>query len=265
VTETAAVVCEIGEHLPNPCSGFRTVRRDENPSRLFDVEPAFVSTFAESTFLARRGHDLAAVAMANGIVLMLFFYFDLSVLQLAFVLWWECVWIGLISWLKLLVVGLVGDPFGNRFVEFTRGSTILITLIGLGFVAVKYFAVLGGIALMMIGISVELTGEDGSTLFAQLIDPGLAVALWLLASHAVAFVIDFLLGGGFRRTSWIAVVGWSYARVGALIVAIIGALIWVAKHPESVYLFAAILVLIKLAADSLLTLVEARLAPGDAQ
>ena len=204
----------------------------------------------------RHGLDLLGVLAANAVVLVLYFAYELTLLQLSFVLWWECVWIGLVSWLKLLVTGFFGRPFDSRHIGFDRSSTILITLIALAFIAGKYLAVLVTIAVVISAVAVELLGVDGVDLLRQVIDPVLAVAAWLLLGHAIAFVADFLLGRGFRTASWLGLIGWSYGRLGALLLAMLAALVWIAAFPDRAQLFAAVLILAKLIADSVLMLIE---------
>lgn len=201
---------------------------------------------------------LPSVLLANIGVLLFYFYFDLSLLQLVFVYWWECVWIGAFAWLKMLVVSIFAKPFDTRRVSVSRGLAFLLTLITLSFVAGKYLGLLGLIALAVAGVAVEVLGYDGVDLLQEMIDPVLVVSLWLLLSHLFLFVARFLLGGEFRSARYFGLIGWSYARCGTLLLAMIAGLIFIALFPEHAQLFAAVLIVVKFCGDCLLTQVEMR-------
>ena len=62
-------------------------------------------------------NELGAVSLlaANLGLLFLYFAYNLSLYQLVVIYWWECLWIGIFSAIKLIVSSLLGDPYENRF------------------------------------------------------------------------------------------------------------------------------------------------------
>lgn len=204
-----------------------------------------------------RDLDKYAALIGNLAVLVLYLVFGFTLLQLIFVFWWECVWVGLVSWLKLLLMALLSSPFDNRYASFSRGSSVLLSLVILSVTAGKYVAVLGMIALVMIGVSVEVFGVNGWDVIEQLMDPLLLeVACWLLLSHVAAFLFHFLWGGEFRSGRWFGMLAWSYARIGALAAAIVVGLLWAAYQPGYPQLFGAVVVIAKIAGDHWLSRAE---------
>jgi Family of unknown function (DUF6498) len=195
--------------------------------------------------------------IANAAVLLFYFYYDLSLTQLVFVYWWECAWVGLFAWLKLLAATLFGSPYESPYVEMSRGASLFATLLLLCFVGTKYFTVLIGLGLIVVGVSVEVTGLEAGAVIRDMIDPVLAIALVLLVNHALLFVYSLVLGGGMGAVRWLPVLGWSYARLGTLAVAMACGLLAVAAWPSSAWLFAAVIVAVKIAADCVLTRLEA--------
>ena len=201
---------------------------------------------------------MPSVLLANLGVLLFYFYFDLSLLQLVFVYWWECVWIGAFAWLKMLVVSIFAKPFDTQRVNVSRGLSFVLTLIVLSFVAGKYLGLLGLIALAVAWVAVEVLGYEGIGFLHEMIDPVLLVSLWLLLSHLFLFVSRFLLGGEFRAARYSGLIAWSYARCGTLLIAMIAGLVFIALFPEQAPLFAAVLIVVKFCGDCLLTQVEMR-------
>lgn len=73
--------------------------------------------------------------IANASFLVLFLVFDLTLFQVAAVYWWECLWIGIFSALKPLVASVLADPYDNRWVQFSRGSRVLTSIVAIVFVS----------------------------------------------------------------------------------------------------------------------------------
>ena len=111
------------------------------------------------------------------------------------------------------------------------------------------------------GVAMEAFSLDGWDVLEQLTDPVLIrVALWLLMSYVAAFALRFLGDGEFRSARWIGVLAWSYARVGALAVAMALGLLWAVFRSDQAHLFGAVVVIAKIAADHLLWRIENRTA-----
>ena len=83
---------------------------------------------------------------ANAGLLLLYFAYDLSLFQLVVVLWVECFWIGLYSAIKLLTASIIGNPYENKYVHVTRGSSFLLSVIAIFFVTAEFIAIFTGVA-----------------------------------------------------------------------------------------------------------------------
>ena len=89
--------------------------------------------------LARFGIGTAGVLLANVGFLSFFLVYDLSLYQLVLIYWCECFWVGVFSFLKLLVASLIGDPFANRHVHVSRGSSLFFSVIAAWFTSGLFF------------------------------------------------------------------------------------------------------------------------------
>ena len=101
--------------------------------------------------LGPRGVAALTLFAANAGMLFLYFALDLTLFQLVVVYWFEALWIGFFSGLKLLTASLFGDPYENRWVDVSPGSGFLISL----FAIVKsggaflFILVITGVALVV--------------------------------------------------------------------------------------------------------------------
>lgn len=199
-----------------------------------------ISSFAALSLLA-----------ANAGLLFIYFSLDLTLFQLVFVYWWEALWIGLFSGLKLLTASLFGNPYENRWVGFSRGSSIFMSV----FAIVKSGGVFM-ILLMLTGVALvvaqqELTGTDGNDFVREQAGLILKCSLLFLVSHGLSFVINFLSLGEFRRARFGTLLWLPFKRSLALFVAVVASLTAIQAYPGllSTSTFPALLITVKLAWD----------------
>jgi hypothetical protein len=199
------------------------------------------------------GQTVAALALiaANAGMLFIWFLYDLSLFQVVLVYWWEALWIGLFSGLKLLTASLIGSPFENRWIDVSRGSGLFITL----FSIIKS----GGaflIILMLTGVALvvaqeTLTGTPGNDFVGEQGQLLLKCSLVFVAGHGLSFIINFLLLGEFRHARFSTLLWLPFRRSLGLFVTIIAALTAIQTYPGvlTANSFAAILISAKLVWD----------------
>lgn len=200
------------------------------------------------------GRSLLAVVSllaANLGLLILYVLLDLTLEQLILVFWWESLWIGLFAALKLVAASLFGDPYRNRFVDVSAGAGLLVSILAIGFVAAGFLSLftLSGFALAF--ALAALSGmEPGALMFSEL-GLILGTSALFLASHAVSFIVNFLLLGEFRSARAGALLALPVKRCLALYVAIILAFAVAAGLPEfaRTAVFTGVLVLLKMLGD----------------
>ncbi len=197
--------------------------------------------------------SVAALSLlaANAGLLLIYFSLDLTLFQLVFVYWWEALWVGLFSGLKLLVVSLLGKPFENRWVDVSRGSGIFITVF-----AILKSAGIFMILLMLTGVALvvaqqELTGTDGNDFVREQAGLLLKCSLIFLFSHGLSFIINFLVLGEFQRARFGTLLWLPFKRSLALLVAVVASLTAIQAYPDilSSSTYPALLITVKLAWD----------------
>ena len=204
--------------------------------------------------LARTGIGAISLVAANAGLLVLYFVYDLSLFQLVLVYWWECLWIGLFSALKLIVASIIGDPYENRWATVSRGAAFLTSIVVIGFISTAFFSLLGGvgIAIMWAYDQFEapiesLQGFDNITII-------IGTSLLFLAGHGISFVANFLVLREYRHARVASLVWLPFKRclaVGMLVFISIVTIIFVPQL-ASATAFAAMVIVLKLAWDMLL-------------
>ena len=201
-----------------------------------------------------RGLASLSLLAANAGMLLLYFALDLTLFQLIFVYWWEALWIGLCSGLKLLVASLFGSPFENRWVHVSRGSSLFFSLLAMVKSGGTFMAVLALTGVALVVAQQELTGVAGNDFVRAQAMLMLKCSLIFLAGHGLSFVVNFLVLGEFRHARFTTLMWLPFKRALALFVAIVASLTaiqaWPGMVSESVY--AGGLILVKLAWDYLL-------------
>ena len=188
---------------------------------------------------------------ANAGLLFLYFALDLTLFQLVVVYWFEALWVGLFSGLKLLTASLFGDPFENRWVEVSRGSGLLLSVYAIFKSGGAFLVLLAFAGIALVVAQQELTGVDGTAFVREHGTLLLRCSLLFLFGHSLSFVINFLVLGEFRRARFGALLWLPFKRGLALFVAIAAALTAVQAWPGVVSYtgFAATLIIVKLTWD----------------
>lgn len=208
--------------------------------------------------LGSLGFGALCLVAANIGVLVLYFAYELSLFQLVFVFWCECLWVGFLSALKLVVASVIGSPYENGWASVSRGAALFMSIIVIAFAGGTFLSLLG-MTLMMFLAAIEtlpqsLNADDG----LEVVTVGLGVSMLLLASHSISFVINFLLAGEFRAARVLDLAVLPFKRCLALLVAMITSFAVIAFVPilANTAGFAAVVIVLKLLWDLRLHLKE---------
>lgn len=201
--------------------------------------------------LGYSGVAALSLLAANAGLLVLYFLFDLTLFQLVFVYWWEALWIGLFSGLKLLTASLFGSPYENRWIDVSRGSSIFLSVF-----AILKSAGLFMILLVLTGVALvvaqqELSGTDGTTFVREQGILILQCSLLFFVSHGLSFVINFLVLGEFRRARFGTLLWLPFKRSLALFVTVVASLTVIQAYPGALSMttYPALLIAVKLVWD----------------
>jgi hypothetical protein len=208
--------------------------------------------------------SLIVLVGANLIVGMLALRGNWGVVQLIVLYWFEALVIGGFNALRLVVVGLFGEqPFGAtlaRWVSVSFGQRLLLTVIGVGFFALKFAGFAFVVAISFLWASFEVnTAASGpnsagaSAWFGAAKVPMSPVIVILVASHGVSFVWNFLIGREYRKQNVPALVVWPYARMAAVSAVVAVGLLVITLVPAAghAHLAVIVFVLLKTVADAL--------------
>ena len=210
--------------------------------------------------LGARGVAALGLFAANAGMLFLYFAFDLTLFEVVVVYWFEALWVGLFSGLKLLTASIFGDPYENRWIDISRGSGLFISLFALvkSSGAFLVILVLTGVALVV--AQQELTGVNGNDFVREQAPLLLKCSLLFLAGHGLSFIINFLILGEFRHARIGTLLWLPFKRGLALFVTIAAALTAIQTWPGvlTYTTFAALLIIVKLAWDYFLHTRERR-------
>jgi hypothetical protein len=188
---------------------------------------------------------------ANAGMFFLYFALDLTLFEVVVVYWFEALWVGLFSGLKLVTASLFGSPYDNRWLEVSWGSSLFFSL----FAIVKSTGVFLGI-LIFTGVALvvaheELTGVTGDDFVREQGALLLKCSLLFFIGHALSFVINFLVRGEFRHARAGTLIWLPFKRSLALFVTIVAALTALQTWPGILTetTFALLLIIVKLAWD----------------
>lgn len=197
--------------------------------------------------------SVAALSLfaANAGMLFIYVVFDLTLFQLVLVYWWEALWIGLFSGLKLLTASLFGDPYENRWVDVSPGISFLLSLFAIAKAGFAFLFLLVVTGLALIVAHQELTGTNGDEFVSEQARLMLKFSLLFLAGHGLSFIINFLILGEIRRARFGALLWLPFRRSLALFVTIAALLTAIQTLPGvlTYTTFAALLIFVKLAWD----------------
>lgn len=204
-----------------------------------------------TSLVARVGIGAICLFAANISLLLVFYAFELSLFRLAVVYWWECVWVGLFSALKLLVASILGDPWQNRFANVSRGAGIFLSLLVIWVVGGVFLGLFGFAGLLLFSPFFDQLEQIQAHEIFRSSQGVFGAALVLLASHGVSFIVHFLLGGEFKKASMLALVVLPFKRnlatVACIGVAVTCSLATPALATSSA--FAAVLLIAKIIGD----------------
>ncbi len=208
--------------------------------------------------MGRLSFSMLSLIAANVGILVVFLVYELSLFQLVFVFWCECLWIALFSALKLVTASVLGSPYENEWASVSKGAAVLMSIIVIAFTGGAFLSLLG-MTLMMFFAAVEtlpqsLRADDG----LEVATVGLGVSVLFLVSHSISFVINFVLLGEFRLARAFDLAVLPFKRCLALLVGMIASFAVIAFVPvlASTSGYAAVVVVLKLFWDFRLHLKE---------
>lgn len=198
-----------------------------------------------------REASLLSLIVTNAGMLLLFFILDLSLFQVIVVYWFETLWIGLFSGLRLLTASLFGDPYENRWVDVSPGAGLLMSIMAMVKSGGVFFAIfiLTGVALVV--AHEGLTGIPGNDFVSAQGPLLLKCSLLFAVGHGLAFVVNFLGFGEIRRARIKTLLWYPFKHSFALYLTIVAALTAIQAWPGyfNASGFAAVMILVKLAWD----------------
>lgn len=205
----------------------------------------------DAPFIARWGLHSMGVLAANAIVLLIAVAKDLSLIEILLVYCCESVWIAVFGALRLIVASIFGDPYQNRWVGLSRGSSLFASIVIIFLVSSTYLWIPG------VAFGGVLVAEHMLSVPAAEIDD--LQHLWLvlgtsavfLVSHGLSFLAGFLALGEFRRARMWDLVFFPLKRSLALLVSIAVGLAIVVLLPAiaSTLTFVLVVVVLKLLLD----------------
>jgi hypothetical protein len=182
---------------------------------------------------------------------------ELGYYELILIYWCETVIIALYNIGRLLVVFLFGEPFGktidagswiNRLVSAAVFILLFVFMFG-------FFALMLGFWVAMVPAFLVLPEKTaGNAVWNALRSVGPAVWTsigFLLVSHGVSFLLNFLLRREYKKAKLIHLLFWPVARAAAMILVIAVGLVVARVQPMlgRSTAFALTILLVKLAAD----------------
>lgn len=203
--------------------------------------------------------------IANAGMLFIAIAFDLTLFQIILVYWWEALWIGVYSGLKLLTASLFGDPYENRWVHVSRGSGFLLSIFAIIKSGAAFITILVLTGLALVVAHESLTGIPADNFVGDQTELILKCSMLFFVGHGISFVINFLLGGEFRHARISTLVWLPFRRCLALFVVLVAGLTTIQAYPGilSYTSFALLLIGSKLAWDFVLHRRERRSLAAD--
>ncbi len=205
--------------------------------------------------------------IANAGMLFIAVAYDLTLFQIILVYWWEALWIGLYSGLKLLTASLFGDPYENKWVHVSWGSGFLISIFAIIKSGAAFITMLALTGFALAFAHESLTGIPGDDFVNDQVGLILKCSMLFFFGHGISFIINFLFRGEFRRARISTLVWLPFRRCLPLFVAVVAALIIIVAYPDvlSYTGFALILIGSKLAWDFVLHGRERRSLAADSR
>jgi len=217
-------------------------------------------------WVQRAGIPALSLVAANAGLVYIYFRYDLTLFQLVLVYWWECLWIGLFSALKLLVASVIGNPYRSRYISSDAPARLLLSVVLIVFVSGAFGSVLGLTGMTLLWAGEALPGSGAEDRAIQQIGLIIGSSLLLLVSHGISFVVNFLVLGEFRHARATTLLAEPFKRTFALLVCIAVAIGVVFTLPSlaSATGLAAVVIVVKLLWDLRLDARERRTIAGQA-
>ncbi len=138
---------------------------------------------------------------ANAGIIFIYFVYDLAVYQLAIIYWWESLWIGVYSGLKLLTASIFGAPYENRWVEVSSRFAFVFSIVMIGVVSAFFIMIWSLVGLGIVHATATLSGVTVDELLVDDLQLFLLMSVVFFIGHGVSFVVNFLILGEFRRAT----------------------------------------------------------------
>ena len=199
----------------------------------------------------RAGAGSLSLLVANASFLFVYIAFDLTLFQLIIVFWLECFWIGLFSAIKLMAASLLGDPYRNRYADFSRAANVLTSMFAIAFVSTEFLGLFGIVGMAIAAASNWITGDGLVDVVREDVEIVLGSALLFLAGHGISFFTNFIAMGEYKTARVGTLLALPFRRCIALLAAIVAAFAVTCLLPgfSSTAAFAILLVLLKLLWD----------------
>ena len=218
-------------------------------------------------WIGRASLSALTLLAANATILLLYIVYDLTLFQLAVLLWVECFWIGIFCVIKIFAASILGDPYENQYIEVSRGGNLFLSIFAIGFVGGQWLGLFGmtGIAL---AFARDSFAPDSSSNFIME-DLGLIIgsAGIFFVGHGLSFIVNFVLFGEFRTARAGTLLALPFKRSLALLGAIVIAFGAMLAFPElaSTTSFAIVLMVLKVLWDYRLHVGERRALRNDCE
>ena len=183
--------------------------------------------------------------------------------ELMIVYWLEALVIGGFNVVRMGIVGLAGQPFG-RWIEADWPARLVLSLMTAGFFVMKFGAFALGLGALIAMVPEFLAHEQGTTgnhiwHGINAVGKGVAIAAILLfVSHAMSFVMNFIVRGEYRNTNLLTLLFWPYVRMSHVMITLAAGLVIAAGIPflNTSTVFGLVIVIVKTAADLVMHKVE---------
>ena len=197
--------------------------------------------------IQRLGLGATSLVIANTLLLMLYFWYDVTLFQLVLVYWCECVWIGLFSAVKLIFASIAGDPYENSWASFSPGASLLTSFMVIGFAGSAFITLLGIMLVSILFVNDALPlGSPGDEMHKQ-IGLVLGASALLMAAHTISLIANFFVGREFQTARVGSLLMLPFTRSFALLGAIVVSILFVALVPAfaNTTAFAAVVIFLK--------------------
>lgn len=211
--------------------------------------------------IQRLGLGAVSLVAANTLLLFLYFWYDVTLFQLVLVYWCECVWIGVFSAVKLCIASIAGDPYENKWVDVSAGTSLFTSLALVWFAGAFFLSLLGVLLIAILYVNDVLPLGNPGDDWRNHIGLVLGASLLLMAAHAISLVANFLVGREYRTARAGELLKLPFTRCLALLLAIVVSIVFVVLVPTfaNTTAFATVVIVVKVLWDIRLHRAERRM------